>query len=125
MNAIEIVTVQPVVFASPAGFSDSASPSSADATAAPARDVDVAPEPGRNNPPACACDASSEPTTPPTTASFPSFISPRTYITTRRECGTDAAKTEGRREPRSGGPLASRGKHRRCVPRVTSELSLI
>src|SRR4051812_4561212 len=50
--AVEIVSVQPLVFASPAGLMLSASPSSADATAAPAREVEIAPEPGRNSPPA-------------------------------------------------------------------------
>jgi hypothetical protein len=54
MIAIDSVIVVPLVFARPAGLIDSASPSSADATAAPARDVDTAPEPGRNRPPACA-----------------------------------------------------------------------
>ena len=39
--------VVPFVFARPAGLIASASPSDADATAAPPRDVDTAPEPGR------------------------------------------------------------------------------
>ena len=45
------------VFAMPAGLSAIASPSSADATAAPARDVETAPAPGRNKPPADAATA--------------------------------------------------------------------
>src|SRR5258705_3494261 len=52
--AVEIVIVQPLAFARPAGLMLSASPSSADATAAPAREVEIAPEPGRNSPPAAA-----------------------------------------------------------------------
>jgi hypothetical protein len=56
MNAIDSVIVVPSsVFCSPAGLSARASPSLADATAAPARDVEIAPEPGRYIPPAIAC----------------------------------------------------------------------
>jgi hypothetical protein len=52
MNVAEIVSLSPGAFARPAGLIDSASPSSVDATDAPARDVETAPEPGTNNPPA-------------------------------------------------------------------------
>src|SRR4051794_26702115 len=53
----------PLAFAIPAGFSTSASPSSAEATAAPARDVEAAPAPGRSKPPAAArCGAPIAPT---------------------------------------------------------------
>jgi hypothetical protein len=48
------VIVVPDVFAIPAGLSAIASPLSVDATAAPARDVEIAPEPGRYKPPATA-----------------------------------------------------------------------
>src|SRR4051812_38202294 len=71
MNAAETVIVQPFVFARPAGLIESASPSSTDVTAAPAREVDVAPEPGRNRPPAPASDGTRR---LPTSTSPPSFI---------------------------------------------------
>src|SRR5215831_18139223 len=50
--AVDSVMVVPSALAIPAGLSTTASPSSADATAAPARDVDTAPAPGNSNPPA-------------------------------------------------------------------------
>src|SRR5690606_34028066 len=52
ISAADSVIVVPLDFARPAGLRLSASPSSADAIAAPARDVETAPEPGRNSPPA-------------------------------------------------------------------------
>ena len=76
MNAVEIVIVQPVVFARPAGLTESASPSSEEATAAPAREVDTAPEPGRNRPPAC---AACETIKLPAITSPPSFMVGGTY----------------------------------------------
>ena len=54
MIAIDSVIVVPLVFARPAGLMPIASPLSVDATAAPARDVEIAPEPGRYMPPAIA-----------------------------------------------------------------------
>ena len=54
MIAADTVIVVPVVRAMPAGFSPSASPPVVDATAAPARDVEIAPEPGNSRPPAAA-----------------------------------------------------------------------
>src|SRR5690242_17740324 len=54
MIAIDRVNVVPVVLAMPAGLSPIASPLSVDATAAPARDVEIAPEPGKYRPPALA-----------------------------------------------------------------------
>src|SRR5688572_29013299 len=47
-----MVSESPLVFANPAGLIESASPSSVDATAAPARELEIAPVPGTNRPPA-------------------------------------------------------------------------
>src|SRR5688572_23319024 len=54
MIAIDSVSVVPDGFAMPAGLSPIASPVSTDAIAAPAREVEIAPEPGKYKPPACA-----------------------------------------------------------------------
>src|SRR5262245_48077492 len=77
MIAIDSVIVVPSVFASPAGLSPIASPLSADATAAPARDVEIAPEPGRYIPPACAALADHR----HTTANTVPLPMPRAYRT--------------------------------------------
>ena len=50
------MSVVPWGYATPAGLRASASPPLVDAPAAPARDVDTAPEPGKYQPPADATD---------------------------------------------------------------------
>src|SRR5688572_8364606 len=72
ISVAEIVSLTPCVFAMPAGLIDRPSPSSVDATAAPARAVEIAPEPGTNKPPATAdCEQ---------THRLPTTTIPRSFI---------------------------------------------
>src|SRR5262245_41396188 len=84
-----IVIFTPSDFAKPAGLSDIASPSSVEATAAPARAVETAPEPGTNRPPARAGVArrlALKRYAPPPITSCRTFIGAGIYIARANGC---------------------------------------